>query len=217
MSSHEIFYEDDILKNTSLSCRDNIHVNYKISSIEIIYGIHNTNLSATMGLELITAAINIYFPTCKYQLFAGSDAWNDKNRITMYNKLWKSILHEEDIAIPNGEICHEYYIEHDHKIKFFSSINLDKIDIPATVKFMRYSKANILICSLDSKFIDPGIILPNGWGNSSFYNSMPIEILYGLYQENVLCCSTFGSFDDRDAGVILFGAQENIYNIKNHL
>lgn len=213
----DIYYSHDILANNSQSHFSDLHFECKISSIEMVYQIHNIRMSASACIENIFYATERLLQNCKYQLFVGDYAWSDNNRITMHNKLWKSFFYQKGICIPSGYRYKEFYVERHNKVKFFSAINLDTHDAQLIVDFMLHSKINILVISPDNKYVAPYEILPTGWGNGVFYRSMPLEMLHCICKENIVCCSIVGEFDDRAAGIILFGSQNNIYSIKGAL
>jgi hypothetical protein len=135
-------------------------------------------------------------------LLVGHEAWQLDNRITRYNRYYRSIgKNSEDL--PDGERCQEFCVTSANGLKFFSAIMLEGEWHDKVIQWLNINKASALIFSIREKHDEiVGEITKQGW--QSHCDPFPsADLINDVCRYNIILFHFMGAFDDLEAGLVV--------------
>ena len=136
-------------------------------------------------------------PGVRHWLMAGTGVWQPKNRIVMYNRLWRSLSLAS--PLPLGGRSEEFLVESSKGVRFFGFMECESPFTTDVFAILREVRACSLIASWGP---DPteelAAVAKAGWERSQF--GPPLEINRAACRMDIGAYAIFGDFDDRERG-----------------
>lgn len=154
-------------------------------------------------------------------LFFSHDAWQPKNRITKYNKLWKSFRTKYDVEpFLNVE---EQEFEMDVGIRYAALVKLDALGIPTAVNILLKERSSAILLATQRNLVTPEQV------KTIFYLAFTAEsgiprtsinwpnLIKSLCPQNVLLVKTYGAVEAGEVSLNVIGTLSavNQFNTKN--